>query len=291
MTEPIYITAILVSLYLAMEIAVRSSEEVQKTYPWGLILGLGLSLSVAVLLRQLFLLIVPFILLWVWWACRIRGKMKVAPAIGVILAILFLVIAPFTIYNYTRFERFVLLNTNAGFAFYWGNHPIYGTQFVPILTPEMGSYQELVPRDLRALDEAALDQALLKLGIGFVLEDPGRYVLLSLSRIPSYFMFWPSKDSGMISNFSRVASFGLYLPFMIYGLILAIARLPRNLGVLLLGFALLYTMIHLLSWVLIRYRLPVDAVLILFAGLAAYDIAERIGNRRATRHKMEFSRQ
>jgi hypothetical protein len=102
----------------------------------------------------------------------------------------------------------------------------------------------------------------------------------------------------MLSNISRVASFGLYLPFMIYGLILAILRLPKNLAkamatpeMLLIGFSLIYTGIHLLSWVLIRYRLPIDAVLILFAGLALYDIAERAGVRWVTREKMEFSRQ
>ena len=191
-------------------------------------------------------------------------------------------------FNYQRFNRFVLLNTNAGFAFFWGNHPIYGTHFVPILTPDMGTYQDLIPKDLRNLDEAALDQALLKRGIQFILDDPGRYILLSLSRIPPYFMFWPSSDSSMVSNISRVASFGIFLPFMLYGLALAVIRLPRNLGealaspvTLLIGFSAIYTVIHLLSWVLIRYRLPVDAVLILFASVAVFDIFERIESRRS----------
>jgi hypothetical protein len=34
--------------------------------------------------------------------------------------------------------------------------------------------------------------------------------------------------------------------------------------------------IHLLSWALIRYRLPVDAVLIVFAGLAFVDLYTRL---------------
>jgi hypothetical protein len=120
-------------------------------------------------------------------------------------------ILPFTLYNYIRFERFVLLNTNAGFAFYWANHPIYGTHFVPILPYKWGTYQDLIPKELLSLDEAALDQALLGLGIQFVLDDPVRYLLLSISRIPPYFMFWPSSDSVMISNLTRVFSFGLAL--------------------------------------------------------------------------------
>jgi hypothetical protein len=40
--------------------------------------------------------------------------------------------------------------------------------------------------------------------------------------------------------------------------------------------AALYTAIHLLSWALIRYRLPVDAVMVIFAGSAVVDIGERL---------------
>jgi hypothetical protein len=41
-------------------------------------------------------------------------------------------------------------------------------------------------------------------------------------------------------------------------------------------FLLLYTGIHILTWTLIRYRLPVDAVLLAFAGLALLDLFLRI---------------
>jgi hypothetical protein len=147
----------------------------------------------------------------------------------------------------------------------------------------MGTYRDLIPAELRRqrLDEAALDQELLSRGIGFVTDDPGRYVLLSLSRIPAYFVFWPTADSELLSNLSRLTSFTLFLPFMLYGLIRSI-YLGRGLGylqspaALLVLVAALYTAIHLLSWALIRYRLPVDAVMVIFAGSAVVDIGERL---------------
>jgi hypothetical protein len=239
---------------------------------------LGISLAVAVLLRQVFLLFVPFLFLWI----LLQGRRYLAQlALSGLLIVL--AIIPFTIYNSARFDRFVLLNTNSGFAFFWGNHPIYGTHFESILPPEMGSYQSLIPDELRGLDEAALDQALLRRGIGFVLDDPLRYVLLSISRIPPYFMFWPSSQSALVSNIARVASFGLLWPFMLFGLVLSIARRkewvqlrPPSATVLLYSFILIYSLIHILTWTLIRYRLPVDAVLILFAGLAVVNLLERI---------------
>jgi len=148
----------------------------------------------------------------------------------------------------------------------------------------MGSYQELIPPEVRHLDEAALDQELLRRGVQFVLDDPVRYVLLSLSRIPVFFTFWPSANSGIISNLTRVLSFGLLWPFMLIGVLGALLK-PRLGGglsspvALLTLFAVVYTAVHLLSWSLIRYRLPVDAVLLVFAGKSITDLYLTIRSR------------
>ncbi len=271
MTEPFYITAILGALLASIRLAdaVRMKEKLR----WSAVLGL--CLGCAVLLRQLFLLFVPFLLLWVWWVNRKESIRKAVVPLMVSLAIVTAMILPFTAFNYTRFHRFVLLNTNAGYALFWGNHPIYGTKFIPILPSNVVSYAELIPEELRSLDEAALDQALMKRAVEIILADPGRYVLLSISRIPAYFMFWPSNDSGLISNLSRVGSFGVFWPFMLAGLIRALVgkyRLTqgglRSPVALLALFGLVYTGIHVLTWALVRYRLPIDAVFLVFAAYA-----------------------
>jgi hypothetical protein len=190
-----------------------------------------------------------------------------------------IVIAPWTIRNYRAFGTFVPLNTNSGFAFFWGNHPVYGTHFVGLL-PGDNAYYDLIPTELRQLNEAELDKALLKRGIGFVTDDPVRFVMLSLSRTREFFKFWPSAGSDFISNITRVASFGLSLPFMLYGLWVSfgLMRRPdqhvkRPEILLLYLFVIIYTGIHLASWALIRYRLPVDAILLLFAALGLEHIA------------------
>jgi hypothetical protein len=245
---------------------------------------LGLAVGVTALLRQVFLVFVPVLFLWVWWARR-RGAEAGLPwastlrrwaggavVSGLAAAVLIL---PFTAYNYARFGQVVLLNTNAGFAFFWANHPIYGDRFVAVLTEP--SYVDLVPPELRPLNEAALDSALLRRGFGFVLDDPARYVRLSISRVPVYFMFWPTAESGALSSAVRVLSFGVALPFMLGGLgWWALGRAgPRTHGSLLALFMLVYTLVHLLSWSLIRYRLPVDAVALTFAGLGLAALALR----------------
>jgi 4-amino-4-deoxy-L-arabinose transferase-like glycosyltransferase len=266
MTESFFIVTLMATLLLTIILARRLNEEPT----WRLAAALGVTLSLAVLLRQLFLLLLPFLFGWLLLAQRPQARVRALAACILASAILVAAILPFTVYNYARFDRLVLLNTNAGYVLFWANHPIHGTSFIP--ASEMGdTYQQLIPDNLRALDEAALDQALLQKGIEYILADPLRYVQLSLSRIPAYFKFWPEATSSNLSNLSRLVSFGLFLPFMLFGLGLMLnrqrLRLATPLGLLLI-FMLVYTTIHVLTWTLIRYRLPVDAILLIFAGLA-----------------------
>jgi hypothetical protein len=288
MTEPFYITSILWALFLTVELGALPAKE-PNTRPGKeivLSIGLGIALTIGVLLRQLLLIVVPFLLLWIWLVrCAKQRKSSLTTTV-LVAGVMALCILPITYSNYQRFHRFVLLNTNAGFAFFWGNNPIYGTQFQPILSDDNVTYGQLIPDDVRSLNEAAMDQELLKRGIGFVISDPVRYILLSISRIPFYFEFWPTQGSSLISNLSRVLSFGILLPFMLYGMIASLVSLSGKAKdrwsspeVLLVLFSILYAAIHILTWTLIRYRLPIDAVFLVFAGYALVDIYRRIAYR------------
>ncbi len=315
MTETFYIIGILWCLDCAQRIAgatiwgagsqtsIRNPQSAIRNW-----IELGLVIAFTAYLRQVFLLFVPFIFIWLLWVGKgqtgratnhpvtlspphpltpsppHRATSSWVPSLRgwlVTIVVTAALIAPATLFNYRQFGRFVLLNTNAGYALFWANHPIYGDQFVPILTEDMPSYQDLIPVELRGLNEAELDSELMRRGIGFVLADPARYMRLSFSRLPAYFKFWPSPDSSLLSNIVRVGSFGLALPFMLIGLGMWIAdglRREENGGLrspgaLLLLFAFVYSAVHLLSWSLIRYRLPVDAVMLVFAARGLLGVA------------------
>lgn len=297
MTETFYILAILWAFDLVTALAqprTSASGPVVATRKTWLLLGLAL--GTATLLRQLITFFVPVV--FVWLLVVLHRKAVTEPSgsgdyswrssvVGLLLttSVIAAMILPWTIRNYVAFHQFVPLNTNAGYVFFWANNPVYGTHFVPILSDQ--EYEALIPANLRGLDEATLSQDLLEKGIQFVLADPGRYALLSLSRIPVYFEFWPSADSGLVSNLSRVFSFGILLPFMLLGLFISVRRwrrMPdsqRSSIALLYLFIIVYSLIHILSWTLIRYRLPVDAILILFAADAIDAIAASFGAARS----------
>jgi hypothetical protein len=266
MTEMFTIVALVWLLVVSLDLAERPS--------WRRWLAFGLLVAFAALLRQVTLLVAPALGLWL--LLRLRDRRAVAGLALAGLAALALIL-PVTARNQRVFGRFVLLNTNNGYALFFANHPVHGTNFQGILAEDGPGYYELIPPELTALDEAALNDALQARATAIILGDPLRYVLLSVSRLEDYFKFWPSPDSSAVSNVSRVLSFALMLPLMLYGLWLSRDQARRVAPLWL--FVGLYTLVHLLSWALIRYRLPVDAVLLVFAGLACDRL---VGERVAT---------
>lgn len=256
MTETFFIVAMLLSIYICLEIYEKPT--LRRWFALGIVVGF------AVLLRQTVLFILPIFLLWLLW--KLRGQVRVRHLIiPLLLVILFII--PWTVRNYMVFNQFLLLNSNSGYALYASNNPNLGNKWDSdkVVIP--------IPDELAGLNEAEIDRALLKLSIQYVIEDPVRYSLLTLSKVPEYFKFWPTSQSSTISNVSRVLSFGLFLPFMVWGITSSISNWKKY--IILYMFALGHTIIYLLSWPAPRYRLPVDAILILFAGFALYNLANR----------------
>jgi hypothetical protein len=315
MTETFYITCILWTLDCAQRIAERTAPSPEKAEKkqgklrnW-LYLELGLAAGMTILFRQAFLLFLPFLFAWLRWASSRQQRPasqagdrrgshfawlpKKSLVVGNLATVLVIgvMILPFTAFNYTRFHRFVLLNTNSGYAFFWANHPSLGVKPISLSEENAPPYQQLIPEELRSLDEAALDQALLKIGFGYILSDPKRYLQLSLARIPEHFIFWPLPNSPLLSNLTRVGSLGVALPFSFLGLISWAIHFYRRsflfpqASILLLIFLLIYTNIHVFSWAGIRYRLPVDPFLIMFS---AYGLLSSVSWLRA-RLKIKLS--
>ena len=281
MTETFYITAILWVLDIGSQLGSQpengQSRNIGLSWLW-----LGLAISITVLLRQVFLLFLPFLFLWLMWRSLQYQTMPLLRMMMLLSAstiVLILMILPWTYRNYQAFNQFVLLNTNAGFAFYWGNHPIHNYNFISILPEDGPSYQDLIPPEFRDLNEAEMDRALLNESMSAIVEDPQRYIILSFSRIKDYFKFWPSTGSSTFSNLARTLSFGILWPFMLYGLMVNWRHILSSELLLLYLFMVVYTGIHLLTWALIRYRLPVDAFLLIFAGHALLKVQRHLAAR------------
>ncbi|MBC8262801.1 MAG: hypothetical protein H8E47_01570 [Anaerolineales bacterium] len=268
LTETFYIVVLLWSLEQSMALESKLRSKSSKGTDPAPGLTLGLSLGMAALLRQSILPWVVVLFAWLLWVGYRQSQLRQAlMALSISGLTLALCLVPFTIRNYLVYDDFLLLNSNAGYAMYSAQHPLHGTDFQAFAAAPL-------PPDLdRQLNEAQLDRELLRRGLQFVIRDPGRYLLLSFSRVKDYFMFWPSAESTPLYNVGRVISFGLFLPFMIYGLWCS-RRDWRRYG-LLYGFIAFYSLLHIFTWAMHRYRLPVDGVLMLFAALGLADLGAR----------------
>lgn len=297
MTESLFIILLLWSLCAVLDIErlLVQGEPV----PLLLAVSLGLSLGLATLVRQSILPWVAFLFLWLLWRgrrnvhssrhsdanvhtfarshvrTRRRWWMTLRPLV-IASAVIVACILPFTVRNYRVYGRFLLLNSNTGYAMYSAQHPMHGTDFQEYAAAPL-------PEDLRDADmnEAELDRELLRRGVTFVLDDPVRYLRLSWSRLLDYLSIAPEETTTPLHAAGRLLGFGLYAPFMVYGLFLAL-RSPerRKLSAIALLFLLCYSLLHVFTWAMVRYRLPVDAVAMPFVALAADDLLERAGRLR-----------
>jgi 4-amino-4-deoxy-L-arabinose transferase-like glycosyltransferase len=255
MTEGLYLVLVVWALTTTLELADRPT--VRRWAVWGLAVGL------AILIRQVFLPMAGLLFVYVAW--RTRGRVRwlgVLAAAGVTAAL----ILPWTIRNYLIFDRFLLLNSQAGQVFWNANHPDLGVTFDDdTMLP--------IPEDLEGANEVDLSNELMRRGLEAVASDPWRFVRLCMSKAVVYFKFWPSANSSMLSNVARTSSFGVCLPFMLAGLAVSAREWRR--WMLLYLFAVAYATVHIITWTQIRYRMPVDAVLVPFAALACVSLVAR----------------
>lgn len=136
------------------------------------------------------------------------------------------------------------------------------------------SFAPPIPDNLQGLTEPAIDRALFQQGLRFILADPIRFLLLSVSRLKDYFWILPSEQSSSISNIARLLSFAVYLPFMIYGLWLS--RRQWQLCLPLYLYIAFDGLLCLTTWAAPRYRLPSDVLLMIFVGLAVTSLVSQV---------------
>jgi hypothetical protein len=267
-TEGLYLMAVVWSLSATLKLA--DAPTLRHWAVWGL------AVTLASLLRQAFMPMAALLFLYVLVKGFRRVRVGHVAAAAGIAAVLIL---PWTARNYVVFDRFLLLNSQAGQVFWNANHPDLGTTFE-------GSPMFDIPADLRDLNEVNLSNELMRRGLRNVAADPGRFVRLSMCKLVEFYRFWPAPDSSTLNNVARTGSFAVCLPLMVVGLALSLREWRRWL--LLYLFIGAYTSVHAVTWPGIRYRMPVDAALVPFAALTVVAVASRAAARRA-KHRTDGS--
>lgn len=251
-TETPFTLALLLAVYMALQIQADTHFRIAS---W---LYLSVSLALLVLLRMAAIFFVPVLLLWLWLTMQQPRRLYLLsmPVLGVMIAL-----APLTLRNYWLWGQVNLSEAQFGHVFWNGNHPDQQWDFHPYRV------FPIPPAVLASHNDVVITHQLLQLGVQNVLDEPLRFVFVTLARLRELFTFWPTADSGRLANLLRLASFGWLAPLAAWGMV---ANLPRwrALAPLYL-FLLVHTGIYAITWTMIRYRMPMEPFLIM---LGAYTL-------------------
>ena len=161
-----------------------------------------------------------------------------------------------------------VLNTNGGFNLYLGNNPAATGFFMSIGdTPRGETWQAL-----RKTGEVQASETLKVEAIGWIKEHPGRFVALALKKA-AYFWTPPFHEGKGPASFMETAVRVLWAIQFVVLIAAALGSLyfaslrNRTLTVLWLGIVC-YTAVHMLFYVIFRYREPIMPLLGVIAALA-----------------------
>ena len=203
-----------------------------------------------------------------------------------------LVVAPWTIRNTVSIGTFIPLTTGGGCALYDGNNERVVTD--PNFRGGALSLRQLEPyaEKFRGLSEYEIDRLSFREAVAFWRENPEHIPNLILWKQQR---FWRAKAQvGRMdwwlppdSPFQRVAqfldplliSYGLLIPFFLWGAWLAIRR-PRQGAIVIVLAVVAQAVLASLYWGSLRFRVPVEPFLILLAASGAVSIVRGWRERR-----------
>jgi 4-amino-4-deoxy-L-arabinose transferase-like glycosyltransferase len=267
------LTALLLSLIFWATLAMRRQRRLVLWAGYGALWALGALVNAAVL--SLF----PFFLGWLAWELR-RDLAPPIHFVGAALLMLVLGIAPWTARNYYTFGRWIPLRSNLGLELWLANGPgardFNSFTWAPSADPsEMADFQRLGEMDYMTLKQ--------RQALAYMRSHPRQTLGFIAGRIGTNWFSVTDRPH------NQWATDPLYLK--IYFVLNAIliwfswggavsAFRANNPEVLPYVFALLvYPLVYYLAGTLVRYRFPLEPILII---LAAYGIARAVSRKYAT---------
>lgn len=222
----------------------------------------GMAIGVCALVRPAMIVFAGVCALWWLWR---RSPARVA---GLTLGAI-LVLAPWTIRNYTREGRFVLVASEGGVTFWTGNHPLAIGDGDLAANPQLKRASQSLKAEHPDLNEQQLEPIYYREALAWIRAHPGDWLVLEARKI--FYLLVPVGPSYQLHSwryaFASAGSYLLLLPAAIVGVrrMGAARRLAPGLW-LLLASAVVTCLVFFPQE---RFRIPViDPVLIVCAGAA-----------------------
>ncbi|OGC90250.1 MAG: hypothetical protein A2W25_05730 [candidate division Zixibacteria bacterium RBG_16_53_22] len=258
----------------------------------GGLLGLG---AVA---RPNFLLLVPFLLVWVWLIVKPQiGLRNAITRYLLFVAAAALIIMPVTIRNYLVSNEFVPIAWQGGFNFYIGNniHASGWSATVPGIDPSwQGGYKEMISiaeyDSGRKLLRSEVSDYWYGKALKEIIENPGHFAKMTFLKARLFLNGFeiPNQHEYIIRSFAPILApilfdypvffpYGVLAPLAIIGLAFSLSQWRTFLVIYLSLTA--YTISFLLFFVCARFRQPLIPILIMFAVFGVAQVIRLIKSR------------
>ncbi len=259
LTEPLYSALALATVWV-----LQRAGDVTGGRQLRLGLAAGLIAGAALLTKEAMLFFLPLAALWL--LLHKRRQLCVAFTLGVALLVL-----PWIGRNYVVHGQFILTAAHGGVTLWTGNNPLAHGEGDLAANPDMGLARKALEDRHPGLSNQAMDDVYYSEVMKFVKEQPGRWLLLEVSKF--FYTFVPIGPSYTLHSnryyIASLVSYGLLAPFALVGLWVLLRR-PGVSPLWALGLlALSSVIVCLVFFPQERFRIPViDPAAIVAAAVA-----------------------
>jgi 4-amino-4-deoxy-L-arabinose transferase-like glycosyltransferase len=266
-------TALIFSLIFWATLAIREKHGL---LPWA---GYGALWAVGVLINPSILSLFPFFLGWLIWEARKAAVPWAKPATAALL-VFAICMVPWTIRNYRVFGKFIVLRSNFGLELWLGNNPA--------VTDTMGQWQHPDDNPVEAAKykrtgEVAYMREKERAAFAFMQTHPGDALNLSFRRFVDIWLGSTDSPLDVWSSGNLIGTSFLLLNSLLSVLCLLgalytyRARHPEAIpfAMVLLVFPLVFYLTHSS----LRYRFPMDPIMLILAASAVAHLISLAANR------------
>lgn len=193
-------------------------------------------------------------------------------------AVYVVLMTPWWIHNFEKYEAFVRLNLGDGIVLYSGNNPLNTSGGGVNYSPGEEGYEEHgSDRDMARFEEiedrVERNKILKQAALDYILDNPERFVELATVKFVRFWRLWPYAPKYNKPHLIAVSllSYGVVLVLSIWFCLRHLFQYWRMLLPVLL-FTIYLSAVHMVTIGSIRYRLPLEPFLIIIAGRALSDL-------------------
>ena len=232
----------------------------------------GMVAGLAHLTRPTLIYFLPITWLWQRFIEKNNSKHVVLGAL-----LFFLVINFWGLRNYSVFGEYLLSTASSGHVLLEGNNPWNDTGGPSGSFSNSAQYKTSIPE---GANELAVDKLKKTLAVNYIRDNPQRSATLAIKKLGRLWNPIPNSESYRGQLLRMVSIISTVPLFLLAGLSIWVLRpIIRKLSIL-YAFIIYYSLIHMLTIGSVRYRLPIDIVLIILASLSLSWVYARLKSRK-----------